>query len=57
VTICTRAFVGLCFQKLPETMSTTERCANNPAKLCVISQTAQLAVVATVYQGAVVYVW
>ena len=43
---------GFCFQAFPEAMPAAECRANNPAKLFIILEAAQLAVVAPVYQGA-----
>jgi len=44
---------GFCFQAFPEAMSAAECRANNPAKLFIILEATQLAVVAPVHQGAV----
>jgi len=40
-----------CFQEFPEAMPAAKRCANNPAKLFVIPEATQLAVVAPLHQG------
>jgi len=44
-----------CIQELPEAMPAAECRADNSAKLLVIPEATQLAVVATVYQGTFLY--
>jgi len=48
-------YVELCFQELPEAMPAAKCCAYNSTKLLIVPEATQLAVVATVYQGTVLY--